>query len=96
MSAGRGTLVPVSAAAAAACLLVALIGLVVHRPLARVPENTPKFAVGVMLSAFGLFWTGEGLGVDWPGADLAASAFIALFLATGLAARVAQPPRRGR
>ncbi len=86
VSAGRGTLVPVSAAAAAACLLVALIGLVVHRPLARVPENTLKFAVGVMLSAFGLFWTGEGLGVDWPGADLAILGFIALFLATGLAA----------
>jgi uncharacterized membrane protein len=39
----------------------------------------------VMLSAFGLFWTGEGFGVDWPGADLAIVAFIALFLATGLA-----------
>jgi uncharacterized membrane protein len=86
VSAGRGTLVAVSAAAAAACLLVALIGLVVHRPLARVPENTLKFAVGVMLSAFGLFWTGEGLGVDWPGADLAILGFIALFLAAGLAA----------
>jgi uncharacterized membrane protein len=38
-----------------------------------------------MLSAFGLFWAGEGFGVDWPGADLAILAFIALFLATGLA-----------
>jgi uncharacterized membrane protein len=86
VSAGRGALIPVSVAAFAACALVALAGLVVHRPLARVPENTLKFAVGVLLSAFGLFWTGEGLGVDWPGADLAILAFIALFLATGLAA----------
>jgi uncharacterized membrane protein len=86
VSAGRGALVPVSAAALAACLLIAVVGLLVHRPLARVPENVLKFAVGVMLSAFGVFWTGEGLGVAWPGADLAIVGFIALFLATGLAA----------
>lgn len=85
LSAGRGVLLPVSAAAFAACLLVALCGVLVHRPLTRVPENALKFAVGVMLSAFGLFWTGEGLGVDWPGADLAILAFIALFLGAGLA-----------
>jgi uncharacterized membrane protein len=86
VSAGRGTLVPVGIAALAACLLIGVVGLLVHRPLARVPENTLKFAVGVMLSAFGLFWTGEGLGVAWPGADLAIVVFIALFLATGLTA----------
>jgi Ca2+/H+ antiporter, TMEM165/GDT1 family len=85
LSAGRGTLIPASAGALAACLLVAGIGLVVHRPLARVPENTLKFAVGVMLSAFGVFWTGEGLGVDWPGADLAIVGFAVLFLAVALA-----------
>jgi uncharacterized membrane protein len=94
VSAGRGTMIPVGVAALAACLLVAAIGLLVHRPLARVPENTLKFAVGVMLSAFGLFWTGEGLGVGWPGADAAILVFIALFLATGLAA-VALLNRRG-
>jgi uncharacterized membrane protein len=86
VSAGRGLLVPASAGALAACLLVAGVGFVVHRPLARVPENTLKFAVGVMLTAFGVFWTGEGLGVPWPGADLAIVAFAALFLAVGLAA----------
>jgi uncharacterized membrane protein len=86
LSAGRGQIVAASAGAVAACLLVAVVGLVVHRPLARVPENTLKFAVGVMLSAFGLFWTGEGLGVSWPGADLAIVAFAALFLAVGRAA----------
>jgi uncharacterized membrane protein len=86
VSAGRGVLFQVSVAALAACVLVAAIGFLVHQPLARVPENILKFAVGVMLSAFGLFWTGEGFGVAWPGADLAIIAFIALFLATGLAA----------
>jgi Ca2+/H+ antiporter, TMEM165/GDT1 family len=85
LSAGRGMLVPASAGAVAACLLVAGVGLVVHRPLARVPENTLKFAVGVMLSAFGIFWTGDGLGVAWPGADFAIVGFAVLFLAVGLA-----------
>jgi uncharacterized membrane protein len=86
VSAGRGLLVPASAGALAACLLVAGFGFAVHRPLARVPENTLKFAVGVMLSAFGVFWTGEGLGVPWPGADLAIVAFAAVFLVAGLGA----------
>ena len=86
VGAGRGLLIPASAGALAACLLVAATGFVVHRPLARFPENTLKFAVGVMLSAFGVFWTGEGLGVAWPGADLAIVAFAALFLSVGLAA----------
>jgi uncharacterized membrane protein len=94
LSAGRGVLVPVSAAAFAACLLVAVSGVLIHRPLTRVPENALKFTVGVMLSAFGLFWTGEGFGVDWLGADLAILAFIALFLGTGLAC-VALLNRRG-
>jgi uncharacterized membrane protein len=86
VGAGRGQLVPASLGALAACALVAIIGLGIHRPLARVPENTLKFAVGIMLSAFGVFWTGEGLGVPWPGADLAIVAFAALFLITALAA----------
>src|ERR1700716_725472 len=86
VSAGRGLLVPASAGALAACLLVAGAGFIVHRPLARVPENTLKFAVGVMLSAFGMFWTGEGLGVSWPGEDLAIVAFAAMFLAVALVA----------
>ena len=61
------------------------IGLFVHQPLARVPENTLKFAVGVMLSAFGVFWVGEGLGVPWPGEDLAILAIAVLFLLSALA-----------
>ena len=88
VGAGRGQLIPASAGALAACLLVAGAGLLVHRPLAQVPENTLKFAVGVMLSAFGTFWTGEGLGVAWPGADLAIVTFAALFLGVGSVAIV--------
>lgn len=86
VSAGRGLLVPAALGALAACVLVLLIGLVVRRPLARVPENTLKFGVGVMLSAFGVFWTGEGLGVAWPGADLAILVFAVTFLVIGIAA----------
>ena len=79
-------MIPASIGAIAACVLVAGIGLAVHHPLARVPENTLKFAVGVMLSAFGVFWIGEGLGVPWPGEDIAIIAFAALFLLVALLA----------
>ena len=80
VGAARGLLGLASVGALAACVLVAVIGAAIHRPLARVPENALKFAVGVMLSAFGLFWTGESFGVDWPGGDAAILAFAALFL----------------
>ena len=85
VSAGRGLIWPASMGALAACIVVLIIGLIIHKPLSRVPENTLKFAVGVMLSSFGVFWTGEGLGVDWPGRDLILIAFAALFLIVGLA-----------
>ena len=75
---------PASLGALAACSLVLLIGVTVHRPLSKVPENTLKFGVGVMLSAFGVFWTGEGLGVPWPGQDLAILAFVLVFVLVGL------------
>ena len=84
VGAGRGLLMPASLGALAACALVLAAGAILHRPLSRVPENTLKFGVGVMLSAFGVFWTGEGLGVTWPGQDLALLLFAALFLAAGL------------
>jgi uncharacterized membrane protein len=74
--------------------VVLAIGAVVHRPLARVPENTLKFAVGVILCAFGVFWTGEGLGIAWPAGDLMILAFGAAFLIVGLgAAAVIRQPR---
>jgi uncharacterized membrane protein len=69
--------------AAAAALVVLLVGLVVHRPLSRVPENTMKYAVGVMLTTFGIFWAGEGAGVKWPGSDVSLIALLVFVLAAG-------------
>jgi uncharacterized membrane protein len=80
-----GLLLPASAGALLALLLVAGLGLVLHRPLARVPENTLKFAVGVMLTAFGTYWVGEGIGLAWPAQDASILMLAAVFLALGLA-----------
>lgn len=66
-----------AAAAAAAVAVVAAIGVAARAPLARVPENAMKFAVGVALSSFGVFWVGEGAGVRWPGGDAAILAILA-------------------
>jgi uncharacterized membrane protein len=68
-----------SLGALGAVFLVLAIGLVVHRPLSHVPENALKFVVGLMLTSFGIFWTGEGLGAPWPGADLAILGILAIF-----------------
>jgi uncharacterized membrane protein len=84
VGAAGGMLVPASIGAAAAGVLVIFLGLVLHRPLARVPENALKFAVGVMLSAFGVFWIGEGLGMAWPGADLSILGIALAFLLVAL------------
>jgi uncharacterized membrane protein len=93
VGAGRGLLLPASLGALAACIVVLAIGAIVHRPLARVPENTLKFAVGVILSSFGVFWTGEGLGIAWPAEDLSIVFFGGAFLLVGLCAtRIVRPP----
>lgn len=57
--------------AAVALVIVGGVGLAVRGPLERVPENTLKFVVGLLLSSFGTFWAAEGAGVNWPGSDLA-------------------------
>ncbi|MGH7113775.1 MAG: COG4280 domain-containing protein, partial [Stellaceae bacterium] len=79
-----GALLPATVGALAAAGLVAALGVALHRPLARVPENGLKFAVGVMLSSFGTFWIGEGYGVGWPGGDLSVPGLIAGYLAVSL------------
>lgn len=79
-----GLVVPAAAGAAAALLLVLLLGALLRRPLARVPENLLKFTVGVLLSAFGTFWLGEGIGLAWPGDDWSLPALLAAYLATAL------------
>jgi len=85
------TLVPAAVGAGTALLLVVIVGVVVHRPLAQVPENTLKFTVGVLLSGFGIFWIGEGAGLPWPGEDLAIIGLIAGFMiAALLAVQIAQ------
>ncbi len=87
VSAGRHNLVwPASLGALAALLTVILLGLALHRPLSRIPENTLKFAVGVLLSALGTFWVGEGLGLVWPGADVSVVGLTAAYLAAALLA----------
>ena len=86
LGAAGDTLFPAALGAAAAFLAVIVLGITLHRPLARVPENTLKFSVGILLSAFGVFWVGEGVGFEWPGADLAILALIVGFLAAGMSA----------
>jgi uncharacterized membrane protein len=79
--------IPLAALAAlVAVLVVAGVGVAVRTPLARVPENTLKFAVGVLLTSFGMFWAVEGAGGSWPGSDGALVALIAATLGGALAA----------
>jgi uncharacterized membrane protein len=78
---GAGLLLPASVGAVLALFTVSAFGLALHRPLSRVPENTLKFVVGVLLSGFGTFWVGEGAGVAWPGGDLAIPCLMAAWLA---------------
>jgi uncharacterized membrane protein len=68
-----------------ALALVAGVGVVVRAPLARVPENTMKFAVGVMLTTFGIFWSAEGAGAAWPGSDAALPVVLAFVVVLSLA-----------
>lgn len=74
----RELLAPAILGALGALILVIALGALLHRPLSRLPENGLKFLVGLLLTAFGTFWIGEGLGVVWPDGDLAL-----LFLAAG-------------
>jgi uncharacterized membrane protein len=67
----QGSIPLAAVGAAVAVVLVIVAGVVVRGPLSRVPENTLAFAVGVMLTTFGIFWGAEGAGVDWPGDDAA-------------------------
>ncbi len=78
VGATRGLTLYAGLGALAALLVVMVVGFVVHRPLSKVPENTLKFVVGIMLTSFGIFWTAEGLGAEWPGADLALLAIFAI------------------
>jgi uncharacterized membrane protein len=81
--------IPLAAlAAGCAVLVIAAIGFAVRAPLARVPENTLKFVVGIMLTGFGAFWGAEGAGAHWPGSDAALLVLVPAIgvLAVGLVA----------
>lgn len=101
VAAGSPALIlPAALGALAAALLVLVLAIIVHRPLSRVPENALKFGVGVIISAFGIYWTGEGLGIAWPGHDLAVLAIagallMVALLGVRLAGSSAQPQEAG-
>ena len=78
-------LLPASIGAIIALLVVAGLGLCLHRPLNRIPENTLKFIIGLLLSAFGCFWVGEGLNISWPTDD---GAILPLLFAFFILARI--------
>jgi uncharacterized membrane protein len=92
--ASAGQLGPAALGATMAGVLVLIVGIAVHRPLARVPENGLKFLVGLMLTTFGTFWAGEGIGIDWIASDATLLALFAIFSAGSLAA--VWTIRRGR
>jgi Ca2+/H+ antiporter, TMEM165/GDT1 family len=99
LGAVQDLLIPASLGALAACLLVVAAGLILHRPLARVLENSLKFVVGILMSAFGLFWFGEGIGLQWPYADAAILGLMALlavasWLGVTIARRLREAGRR--
>jgi uncharacterized membrane protein len=73
----QGSIPLAAVGAAVAIVLVAGAGVAARAPLARVPENTMKFAVGIMLTTFGVFWSAEGAGAHWPGGDAAILAVLA-------------------
>jgi uncharacterized membrane protein len=83
--------------AAFALVVVSIAGVIAHAPLSRVPENSLKFGVGIMLSSFGIFWSAEGAGVSWPGADASLLGVIGfvILLSFGLVALLRHAARGG-
>ena len=80
-----GNVAPAIIGSVAAAVLVTSVAVVVHRPLSQVPENTLKFAVAIMLVSFGTFWAGEGVGLAWPGEDLAIVVLMVFYLVSAIA-----------
>jgi uncharacterized membrane protein len=81
----QGSIPLAAVGAGAAIVLVAVVGVAVRAPLARVPENAMKFAVGVMLTTFGTFWAAEGAGAKWPGGDVSLLGVLAFVILTSVA-----------
>ncbi|HZQ82367.1 MAG TPA: hypothetical protein VFB25_10385 [Gaiellaceae bacterium] len=90
----QGSIPLAAVGAAAAVILVAGAGIAVRAPLSRVPENAMKFAVGLMLTSFGIFWSAEGAGANWPGDDASLVGVLAFVcLVSALLVRVLRAPR---
>ena len=83
--ANQGDVGLAAAAAGVAIAVILVAGLALRAPLARVPENAMKFAVGVLLSSFGIFWGAEGAGADWPGGEAALAPLVAVVALAALA-----------
>jgi len=81
LGAGPEGLAPAVTGAGVAVVAVVALGFTLHRPLARLPESHLKYAVGIVLSCFGVFFLGEGLGAEWPGGDIALLYLAAVFVA---------------
>jgi uncharacterized membrane protein len=100
--ANQGDVGLAAVAAAAAILAVLGAGLALRAPLARVPENAMKFAVGVLLTSFGAFWGAEGAGASWPGGEASLAPLVAVIALAALAmvaeikARATPAPEPGR
>jgi uncharacterized membrane protein len=82
--ANQGSIPLAVTGALAAIVTVVSVGIAVHKPLSRVPENSLKFVVGIMLTSFGIFWGSEGAGVHWPGSDTSLIGVIVLIAVTAL------------
>lgn len=80
----QGSIPLAAAAALVAIIVVVAAGIKVHKPLSKVPENSLKFVVGIMLTSFGIFWGSEGAGIHWPGNDAALVGVIALIAVTAI------------
>ena len=97
--AATGQLMPAMLGPALAGIGVIGVGILIRRPLARLPENQMKFGVGLMLVSFGTFWAGEGVGIDWIGADLSILLLLVGYVSTALlavwliAGWLVRPPR---
>ncbi|MCW2632830.1 MAG: hypothetical protein JWR88_1792 [Pseudonocardia sp.] len=96
VGASQGSLGLAALGAGLALVAVVITGVAVRAPLARVPENTMKFVVGVMLTGFGVFWGAEGAGAQWPLADVALLGVLAFVLVTAIVAVLVMRWARGR
>lgn len=79
IGASSGELGVAAVSAVAAAIIIGIAGVILRRPLSQVPENHLKFSVGLLLSTFGTFWVGEGVGVRWLGDDVALLWLLAIY-----------------